>query len=73
MTAAFQTQVPAELRARYNVQPGDLVVWDELDDDRVAVRFRRRYTIEDMVGLLGPGGPGGDAVRDKKRAQRGEL
>lgn len=69
ITAANQTQVPADLRARFKLGPGDLVVWEEAKDGAV-VRFRRRYRLDDLVGAF-KGGPGGDAVADKKRVQRG--
>lgn len=72
VTDANQTQVPAEVRARYGVSPGDIVVWDVTPDGELRVRFRRKYQLKDLVGLI-KGGTGGDAVVDKKRAQRGEL
>ena len=70
VTDANQTQVPAEIRARYDVRPGDILVWEESPEGALQVRFRRRHRAEDLVGLLG-GGRAGDAVADKKRAQRG--
>lgn len=75
LTEANQTQVPAALRARHGLAPGDLVVWEEDADGVIRVRFRKRHTMADlMAGLPGSeGGPKRDAVLDKKRAQRGEL
>jgi AbrB family looped-hinge helix DNA binding protein len=72
VTEANQTQVPAELRARFGVGPGDLLVWEETADGEVRVRFRHRHELKDLVGLVARG-RGGDSVRDKKRAQRREL
>ncbi|MGQ0535627.1 MAG: AbrB/MazE/SpoVT family DNA-binding domain-containing protein [Methanobacteriota archaeon] len=76
VTEANQTQVPAALRAKYGVRPGDVLVWEDTPDGEVRVRFRRRYALRDLVGAF-PARPGRrrshDAVRDKKRAQRGEL
>lgn len=72
VTEANQTQVPADIRAKFGVEPGDLLVWEESDQGDVRVRFRHRRELGDLVGLI-HGGRGGDAVRDKKRAQRGEL
>jgi len=68
ITAANQTQVPADLRAKYRLGPGDVVVWEE-EAGGVVVRFRPRHRPEDLVGAFG-GGRGGNAVADKKRAQR---
>lgn len=77
VTDANQTQVPAEVRARYGVSPGDVMVWEETPDGELRVRFRRKYKLEDLAGLVGkyPSRSKGpfDAVRDKKRAQRGEM
>lgn len=71
VTDANQTQVPAEIRARFGVAPGDVVVWEETPEGDLRVRFRKRYRLEDLTGLA-KGGRGGDAVADKRRAQRGE-
>jgi len=72
VTEANQTQVPAELRSKYGVGPGDVLVWEETADGEIRVRFRHRHTLEGLVGLV-RSGRAGDAVRDKKRAQRGEM
>lgn len=72
VTDAHQTQVPAALRHRFGVEPGDIVVWEETADGEVRVRFRRRKRLRDIVGIA-PGAGRGDAVKAKKRAQRGEL
>lgn len=72
VTEANQTQVPAVLRTKYGVGPGDVLVWEETADGEVRVRFRHRHKLEDLVGLV-KGSRGGDAVRDKKRAQRREM
>lgn len=72
VTDAKQTQVPAELRHKFDVEPGDLVIWEETPDGEVRVRFRKRRTLRDIAGIA-PGAGGGDAVQTKKQAQRGEL
>lgn len=69
VTDANQTQVPASLRTKYHVGPGDVVLWEERPGGDVRVRFRRRYTMDDLVGAA-PGAGGGDAVAAKKAAQR---
>ncbi len=72
VTDANQTQVPAELRAKFGVGPGDVLVWEETAAGEVRVRFRRRHKLPDLVGAFHGGGRT-DAVQDKKRAQRREL
>lgn len=72
VTEANQTQVPATLRAKFGIGPGDVIVWEETASGEVRVRFRRRRTLQDLVGLVDRG-HGGDALRDKRRAQRREL
>ncbi|HLE46699.1 MAG TPA: hypothetical protein VI818_00250 [Candidatus Thermoplasmatota archaeon] len=70
ITRANQTQVPASIRARHRVQAGDRVIWEESESGDVQVRFRRRATLRDLVGLA-PGAARGDSVAAKRRAQRG--
>lgn len=76
VTDGNQTQVPAEIRARYGISPGDVVVWEETPEGELRVRFRRRHKLGDLVGALGRETPkptrARDAVADKKRAQRHE-
>lgn len=71
VTDSNQTQVPATLRAKHGVAPGDLVVWEETPEGEVRVRFRHRHTLDDLVGIA-KGASGGDAVAAKKRSQRRE-
>lgn len=72
VTDANQTQVPADLRHRFGVEPGDIVVWEADEDGEVRVRFRKKRTLWDLEGIA-PGSGVGDAVEAKKRAQRGEV
>ena len=69
VTEANQTQVPAEVRSKHNLAPGDLVVWDEMPDGTLRVSFRRRHVLRDLIGMA-PGASGGDGVDAKRRAQR---
>lgn len=69
VTEANQTQVPAALRSKYSVGPGDIVVWEEAGGE-VRVRFRPRRRLRDIVGLAPD--IAHDSVAAKKRAQRGE-
>ena len=71
VTDSNQTQVPAQVRSKHQVGPGDLVVWEETPDGELRVRFRRRHTLRDMAGLA-RGAAKGDAVQAKRRAQRRE-
>lgn len=70
VTDANQTQVPAELREKYGVKPGMVVVWEDVGGGEVRVSFRPRRTLRDLVGIA-PNIPH-DSVAAKKRAQRGE-
>lgn len=71
VTDSNQTQVPASLRAKHNVAPGDLVVWEENESGEIRVRFRSRQKLRDLVGIA-PGAARGDSVAAKRRAQRKE-
>lgn len=70
LTASNQTQVPAALRKANKVRPGDIVTWEPNPDGTATVRFRKKRTLADLIGIA-PGISGGDAVQAKKRAQRG--
>ena len=61
--------VPKHVRRTLGIAPGDLLEWS-LDGDKVVVKPRKRRTLQDITGLIAVGG---DAVEDKRRAQRGDL
>lgn len=69
VTNANQTQVPAQIRSKHHVGPGDLVVWEEMADGSLKVFFRRRHTLRDMVGFAS-GAAKGDSVAAKRNTQR---
>ncbi|MFA5860807.1 MAG: AbrB/MazE/SpoVT family DNA-binding domain-containing protein [Candidatus Thermoplasmatota archaeon] len=69
VTDANQTQVPAEIRTKHKVGPGDIVIWDEHPDGSLTVHFRRRHTLRDMVGFA-KSATKGNSVEAKRRAQR---
>lgn len=69
VTDANQTQVPAQIRSKHHVGPGDLVVWEEMPDGSLKVFFRRRHTLRDMVGFA-RGAAQGNSVEAKRDAQR---
>ncbi len=61
------TVVPKYVRRSLGVHEGDYLEWF-LEGDRAVVKPRKRRTVEDITGIIAVGG---DAVKDKKRAQRG--
>jgi len=63
------TVVPKDVRKTLGVRQGDVLEWS-LDGERVIVKPRRRRTVDDITAIIAVGG---DAVRDKKRAQQGDL
>ncbi len=69
ISKGFQTVVPSEIRKKFDVGPGDILVWKSTDDG-VVVRFRKKVTIEDVFGVID--GPKTDAVDLKKKVQRRE-
>jgi bifunctional DNA-binding transcriptional regulator/antitoxin component of YhaV-PrlF toxin-antitoxin module len=64
-----QTVVPAPLRRKHKIRSGDQLEWEETSDGFL-VRPRRRWTLRGAKGVLALGG---DAVKDKRRAARGEI
>ena len=63
------TVVPKHVRRSLGVRPGDVLEWT-LKGGKAVVKPRKRRTVEDITAIISVGG---DAVRDKKRVQRGEL
>jgi antitoxin PrlF len=57
VTSQNQISIPAEVRRRFDIQPGTELVWEEKDGE---LRVRpKRSTLEDVQALLGapPSGP----------------
>lgn len=48
-----QVTIPAEIREKMGVKPGDTVLW-RIDEDGAASVTRIKYRFEDLVGILGP-------------------
>jgi len=63
------TVVPRDVRRTLGVRPGDVLEWTVVGGKAV-IRPRKRRTLDDITAMISVGG---DAVKDKKRAQRGEL
>ncbi|MBZ2167103.1 AbrB/MazE/SpoVT family DNA-binding domain-containing protein [Methanobacterium spitsbergense] len=70
ISKGFQTVVPSKIRKMFKVGPGDIVEWKTDKNNRVEVFFRKKITINDVLGMID--GPKTDAVEMKKRIQRGE-
>lgn len=68
ISRGFQTVVPADVRKKFQVGPGDLLEW-EVTDDGVQVHFRKKLSLRDITGI-GDEEPS-NAVKLKKKAQRG--
>ncbi len=65
-----QVVVPAAIRKRHDLEPGDVLVW-ESTGRTIRVRPRKKVTLDDIVGLGASGGE--DAVAAKRRRQRGRA
>lgn len=71
LTDKFVTQVPAAIRKDEDLQPGETVLrWRRVGPGRYEVLFRKRKSLDDLIGLA-PGASGGDSVKAKKWAQQG--
>lgn len=67
VSKGHQVVVPAAIRKRHRIDPGDVLVWEERGDE-IRVVPRKRLTLEDIAGFVAfPG----DAVELKRRVQRG--
>ncbi len=67
VSSKYQTVVPSNVRKDYDIQPGDILEWEEAGD-AILIKVRKRVSFGDIVGLISVGG---DAVEAKKRIQRG--
>jgi len=67
VSKGFQVVVPAPIRKKHDIRPGDELVWEE-EGDEIRVAPRKRLTLKDIVGIVGYPG---DAVQSKRRIQRG--
>ena len=45
-----QTTIPAVYRKKYDVQPDDIVEWEENDRVEIVVSFRKKLSFRDMMG-----------------------
>jgi len=68
VSSGHLTVVPKAVRRSLGVKKGDILEWS-VEGTRILIEIRRRVGWQDITGLISKGG---DAVRDKKRAQRGE-
>ena len=69
VSSKYQTVVPSKVRRQYDVEPGDILEWEETDGG-VLVKFRKRRTLKDITGIISVPA---DAVKLKKKIQRGET
>lgn len=45
-----QTTIPTIYRKKYNVEPEDIVEWQEDDEGKLFITFRKKVTISEMIG-----------------------
>ena len=69
VSSKYQTVVPSKIRKQYDVEPGDILEWEKTDEG-VLVKFRKRRTLKDIIGIISVPS---DAVELKKKIQRGET
>jgi len=68
ISEGHQVVVPATLRRKHGLSPGDVLVWEDRGDSFRVVP-RKRVTLADITGIGRSGGA--DAVEAKRRIQRG--
>jgi AbrB family looped-hinge helix DNA binding protein len=69
ISKGFQTVVPADIRKKFGVGPGDTLEWVPTENG-IELRFRKKLSLWDIAGVVEVEET--DAVELKKRAQRGE-
>lgn len=69
ISKGYQVVVPAEVRQKFGLEPGDSLLWEKKNNE-VIVKPKKRTRLEDITGIVSTKA---DAVELKKKAQRGEL
>lgn len=67
VSKGYLTVVPKKVREASEIHEGDLLEWS-IEDGKIVIRSRPRRTVEDVRGIVSHGG---DAVKSKRRVQRG--
>lgn len=47
-----QTTIPAVYRKKYNLTQNDVMEWDENEKGEIIISFRKKVTIDEMIGSL---------------------
>ena len=47
-----QTTIPSEYRKEYNLTKDDIVEWKKNEKGEIIVSFRKKVTIDEMIGTL---------------------
>ncbi len=69
VSSKYQTVVPSRLRRDYDIEPGDILEWEEAGEI-IVIKVRKRVSLDDVVGFISAGG---DAIKSKKRTQAGST
>ena len=69
ISEGYSTVLPAEIRKKLNLSPGDILQWD-CEKNSIIIKPRKRVTLTDICGSISIGG---DAVEEKRNIQSGEL
>lgn len=52
VSGGFQTVLPAEIRDKFDVGPGDEVIWTMIEDE-IFVRVRKKGRTDSLASLIG--------------------
>ncbi len=69
ISKGYQVVVPAEVREKFGLEPGDALLWEKRKDE-VIVKPKKKAQLEDITGIISVKA---NAVELKKKAQRGAL
>lgn len=64
----YSTVLPAEIRKKLNLTPGDVLQWN-IEDENIIIKPRKRISLTDICGSISIGG---DALEEKKKVQSGD-
>ena len=67
VSKGYQVVVPASIRRKHGIEPGDELIWEE-EGREIRVVPRKKLSLRDILGMVGYPG---DAVQAKRQVQRG--
>lgn len=70
VSKGLQTSIPSIIREKNNIEPEDIIEWNENENGEVILSFRKKITEKDICGII-KDDYNYDAVKSKKQEAKG--